>query len=456
MTAYTQLQKFLLGKNARTRRAGKNIYASLAIKGGSMLVTFAAVPLSLEYISQEKYGVWITLSSIIAWINFFDVGLGNGLKNKLAQALANNNLQLGKIYISTAYAILASLIVIVALIFLVVNSWIDWTAVLNTEKSLSNELQQLALIVFNLFFIQFIFQLVRTVLHADQRSAIGNSFGPLGSLISLIILFILIRTTEGSLIYLGIAYGLPPVLVLMLASMYLYKRDYKRIAPSLKAVDFSHARTLLSLGVKFFIIQISMLVLFQSSNIMIAQIFGPMDVASFSIAFKYFSVIGMLFSIIVMPFWSAFTEAWEKKDINWMKQSIKNLFYLWIGFVFLGLCLVLFSDLIFQLWLGKEKLTTIEITLALKICLFLYFASFTFGGIFTVVINGLGKILLQTYCSIVGALLFVPLALFFAKIVGLGLESVVVASILANFYAFIAPVHCFKLINNKATGIWNR
>jgi len=456
MTTLSVIQRILLGQSKRTVKAGKNIYASLIIKGLSMLVSFAAIPISLDYITQAKYGVWITLSTIITWISFFDIGLGNGLKNKLAQALANKDFELGKVYVSTAYAILTMVITVIVVVFLGINSFIDWTSILNTDKSMSKELRHLAFIVFNLFFAQFILQLIRTVLHADQRSAVGNLFGPLGSLVSLIVLVILIRTTEGSLVLLGLTYGLAPVLVLICANLYFYKRDYTMIAPSLKYVDFSYAKTLLSLGIKFFIIQISMLVLFQSSTLIIAQVYGPMEVASFSIAFKYFSVIGMLFSIIIVPFWAAFTEAWEKKDLSWIKKTIKKLFCLWLLFVLIGLCLVFFSNTIFDLWLGPEKMKSIRITNTLKYCLFLYFTMFTFGGIFTIFINGLGKILIQTYASIIGAVLFIPLALLFAKTFQFGLESVVIASILANFYSFIAPIQCFKLVNGKARGIWNR
>lgn len=456
MPSFELIGRLLLGKSKRTIRAGKNIYASLAIKGISMLVSFAAVPISLEYINQSRYGVWITLSSIIAWINFFDIGLGNGLKNKLAQALANEDYTLGKTYVSTAYAILAMVILAVALLFWILNAFVDWTTILNTDKSMKDELTALSYIVFSLFFIRFVFQLIRTVLHADQRSGIGNSFGPMGSLISLICLLILIRTTEGSLILLGTTYAVAPVLVLIIANIYFYQKDYKSIAPSLKSVDFSHGKKLLSLGTKFFIIQVSMLVLFQSSNLIIAHIYGPTEVASFSIAFKYFSIIGMLFSIIIVPYWAAFTEAWEKKDITWIKGTIKSLFYIWLVFVVVGLCLVFFSDFAFEVWLGAEKLKTINISTNLKYFLFLYFITFTFGGVFTIFINGLGKVMLQTYASIIGALIFLPLALLFANVFKLGMESVVIASILANSYSFIAPIQCFKILNGKATGIWNR
>ena len=110
--------------NTRTKLAIKNIIGSLFVKGGSILISLLIVPLTINYVSTEKYGIWLTLSSIIAWFSFFDIGLGNGLKNKLAHAIANEDHNLAKIYISTTYAILAILVAIFILVFFVFNHFI--------------------------------------------------------------------------------------------------------------------------------------------------------------------------------------------------------------------------------------------------------------------------------------------------------------------------------------------
>jgi O-antigen/teichoic acid export membrane protein len=93
----------------------------------------------------------------------------------------------------------------------------------------------------------------------------------------------------------------------------------------------------------------------------------------------------------------------------------------------------------------------------LKYLLVLYFLLHTFGGIFNMFINGVGKIKLQTISLVTGALLFVPLAIGFIKYLGMGMEGIVLASIIANFYTpFIAPIQYYRIINNKANGIWNK
>ena len=89
----------------RTVKAKKNIIASVFIKGLSMIVGFLIVRITLDYLSQNTYGIWLTLTSFLAWFSFFEIGLGSGLRNKLAEALAVKNYELGKSYVSTTYAI---------------------------------------------------------------------------------------------------------------------------------------------------------------------------------------------------------------------------------------------------------------------------------------------------------------------------------------------------------------
>ena len=81
--------KNLLNKgHSRSVNAKKNILASLVIKGCSIAISLILVPLTIHYVNPTKYGIWLTLSSMVSWFGFFDIGFGNGLRNKFAEAKA--------------------------------------------------------------------------------------------------------------------------------------------------------------------------------------------------------------------------------------------------------------------------------------------------------------------------------------------------------------------------------
>ena len=51
--------------DVRSIRAKRNIIGSLLIKGWSILVQLILVPLTMDYLSPEVYGIWLTVSSIM-------------------------------------------------------------------------------------------------------------------------------------------------------------------------------------------------------------------------------------------------------------------------------------------------------------------------------------------------------------------------------------------------------
>ena len=106
------------------------------------------VPLLLNYLDAERYGIWLTLTSIVGWFTFFDAGLGNGLRNQLTKALANGDLQLGKELVSTTYAIISILFIGALLIFYCINPFLKWNQILNTSSVPVKELSLLMGIIY--------------------------------------------------------------------------------------------------------------------------------------------------------------------------------------------------------------------------------------------------------------------------------------------------------------------
>jgi len=437
----------------RSLLAKKNILASFIIKGLSIAIGLVLVPLTINYLDATKYGIWITLSSVIGWFGFFDIGLGNGLRNKFAKALAMNKHELARIYVSTTYAILSLIIGGVLLLFFLVNPFLDWNNILNVGQDvvISTELRLLALMIFTFFCLRFVFKLITTILIADQRPAKASLFNLIGQIIALISIYMLTKTTEGNLLYLGIALSGAPVLVLIFSSAWFFNGKYKAYRPSLKLVDFSKAKGLLNLGVKFFIIQIAGVLLYSTNNIIITQLFGPEQVTPYNVAFKYFSVLSMVFAIVISPFWSAFTEAWTKNEISWIKNIMRKLFMLWCILVLCGIIMLIFSDWIYNVWIGDK----VKIPFLISVLVLAWAVLNTWIGIFGHFLNGLGKVKMQMYIGISAAVLNVPLAVFLGE--KYGIEGVLSANILVlSIGVWLYPIQYYKLINNKAKGIFNK
>ena len=448
------IKEFFTKGHERTLLAKKNIIGSFGLKGLSILIQFLLIPLTLDYLNPTKYGIWLTLSAVIGWLGFFDIGLGNGLRNKLTEALALNDLKLAKNYISTTYAILFLIITCVLIFFLVINPYLNWSKILNTTPEMAGELSWIAVIVFTFFSVRFVLNLIGVVFSANQLPIYNDAFTLLGNLIALISIFIITKISQGSLLFISISYSAAPVLILIFVSLYFFNGKFKSIKPSFKAINLKYYKPLIGLGLKFFILQISVLVIFSTDNMIITQILGPAEVTPYNIAFKYFSIPILFFSIIMSPFWSAFTDAMTKNDMNWIKKSISKLIKTWILVVVIGVVfLIAISGYFYSIWVGDK----VYIPVLLSIFMGLYAIIMTWNNIFTFLINGIGKIKLQMYYGIIGMIINIPLSIFFAKNLEMGSSGVILGTCISLFFGTVfGPIQVFKIIKGNANGIWNK
>ena len=335
--------------------------------------------------------------------------------------------------------------------FLIINPFLDWSLILNTSTSMKAELSVLALIVFAFFSIQFVLKLITTIVTANQQPARASLFNLIGSVFSLILIFILTKTTSGNLIYLGWVLGAAPVVVLIVSSLWFYNHEYKKFAPSFAYVRFKFARNLMSIGVQFFIIQIAAVIIYQTTNMIITQLYGPSEVTPYNIAFRYFGVIPMIFSIVMSPFWSAFTEAWVLKDMAWIKSTVNKLRIIWI--ITVGICLImlLLSNVLYKAWVGND----IIVPNSVSICVAFYVIVNAWNAIYSQFLNGIGRIRLQLYVAVIGSAINIPLALTLGK--NLGVYGIVLSSIIICLMPGIyGPIQYHKIISGKARGIWDK
>lgn len=436
----------------RSIKIKKNILESILIKGGSVLVSLFLVPLTIDYVNPSRYGIWLTISSVVAWVSFLDIGLTQGLRNKFAEAKADGDDARAQVYVSTAYALLAIIFCGVWLLFLVVNPFLNWATMLGISAKMSSEVSVLAVIVFTYFCIQFVLKISNTILIADQHPSKAAFIDFLGQLLSLVFILILIKTTTSSLMLLGLALCLSPLLVLLGANFFLFGGKYQKYRPRIDKINFSYSKDLLNLGLFFFVIQIAFIIQYQTANFIIAQNFGTEDVVSYNVVFKYFGLLEMISIIFVAPFWSASTEAFMKGDIPWIRSSIKHYNRLNVLLAGGSIIMLLLASNVYELWLGKG---TVDINFQLSLWGFLFFNVSIFSGKYVEFLNGISALRLQFFASMISPFVYVISALILIKYFHIGVHAVFIAAIIANFNGFIlAPLQYFQIIEKNKRGIW--
>lgn len=436
--------------NERSIAVKKNIAASLVLKCISILVSLQVVPLTIDYVNPTKYGIWLTLSSIIAWLSYFDLGFAHGFRNRFAEAKAKGDIKLAREYVSTTYVVLFLLFSVILLITLIVNNYLDWSGILNIDSVYEDELS----IVFSLLACFFCMNIVAgvftTMLAADQKPALASLVQTSGQVLAFVCIYILTKTTSGSLSVLALAFsGVPCILLIVVSAIAFHTRRYKMIIPSLHDVRFSLTRNILGLGGQFFVIMLSMLFIFQFVNIILSRVQGPEAVTQYNIAYKYFNVLNMTFVIVLTPFWSAFTDAYTKKDYDWMRSVLKKLEKLWLLCIPALLLMIICSGFLYQWWIGNS----VVIPFSLSVCMAIYVLFQTGGNVYMYLINGTSKVRLQLIIYLLFALISIPMMEYCCK--HYGIEGIlVVPSAAFALQAFVGRMQILKMINGTAKGIW--
>ena len=86
----------------RYRRIAVTAISAVGAKGIGIVTVLISVPLTVEYLGAERFGLWMTISSISALLSFSDFGMGGGLLNAIAQADgAGNRVTAQKAFSST-------------------------------------------------------------------------------------------------------------------------------------------------------------------------------------------------------------------------------------------------------------------------------------------------------------------------------------------------------------------
>ena len=428
-----------------------NIFFSGFLKIVGLLTSLVIVPITINYLNNEVYGIWMTITSILYWITTFDIGLGNGMRNYLAEALATNDTKLGKKYISTTMLLLSLIALSMAIVLLYPLITINFNSFFNTNAIAGNELRMAVVIAVGFTLMNFVLKNIGMIFVAMQKYAINDLLSISGNVIALIIIYILTKVTTGNLVLVVLASTMTSCVVFLLAAIPLFWK-HPELKPSLRFFDKSLGKKIVGKGFGFFVIQISScLVIFGAANFFITQSCGPTAVTTYNIAYKFFNLLVIAYTIILAPMWNAYTDAYVKGDMQWIKATFNKALKFWVLSICGGLGMLLICNLFYKLWIGNM----VNVPLSVSASTLVYVCFFNLNNCATYLINGLNKIFVQIIISLAVTALYIITVLAFGR--KLGVEGIVLS--MAASYAVMSVVHlyqCRKLINGKADGIWNK
>jgi O-antigen/teichoic acid export membrane protein len=352
----------------RYRRAGITASSSFIAKALNILISFLSVPLTVHYLGAERYGVWLTISSLITWMAMTDFGLaGNALVNVLAEASGREDRVGAQHYTASAFWALSGVSVLAGIISVASFRFIPWRAVFRVSEATSTHELQMACGLTLLFFVlAFPLSIQNSIYSAYQDGFLANIWGISANAVSLVAL-VFVSRTHGGLPQLVLALSGTRAVVSIANVLFLFRR-YHWLVPAPSAVRWSCVKRLFSLGGKYLVTQLASLGIYQSQPIIITQILGPAKVVIFVVAYKIISLPMDLSFMATQPLVSAFGEAKARNDWHWIQGAYRNAVKASLLFgIPLVAVIALTAKPLIRIWAGKIAVPSTSLIIWLSI-----------------------------------------------------------------------------------------
>lgn len=382
----------------RNNLVRKNIILSVIFKGISVALSLLLLPLTVNYLSQVEYGIWVTLLGVLSWVNYLDMGIGPGLRNKLTEAISLEDVQSFKSYLSSGIVMIAGLCITASIILYGSLQFADLNKILNTTEVSSELLYYATLYTGIIVLLLFLLSIMDQVYNAFQQTAVPGFVGVIQSILMIGFIYFLIYFNYRNMLYFILAFGISAVSSKLGMGVWFFSR-HKRLLPGSKFVNKGHMGNLVSLSAKFLLLNVACIFIYSSADFMITLRLGPELVRDFDIVFKVFYFISTLYFFMFNPLWSAYTDAYVKKDFNWIRRTLRKTTLLIIP-VILAVIVVAFNiRLIAHIWTGIE----LNIPDSLPFAIGLYTIGLYWLANWNYFINGSGQVNLEIIVSVVAA-----------------------------------------------------
>ncbi len=425
----------------------RNIFVSFALKGLSLVLGFFSYPLYMRYFDNESVlGVWLTILSIMSMIIMFDFGFGNGLRNKLIKPLLDNDTERQNKLITSTYFSTAVMSILVFGILLTLILSIDMNAFMgiNTEIISPSVLKLSLIIVVASICLEFTLKNITVILQALQKQALANTFA-LISTISLMLfsLTAVINNPESKLLAISIFYAIVINVPLIIGTIVVLKRLFPRYRVIKTDLSKEVIREVALLGIGFFLIQLMLLVINSTNELLISNFYGSNVTVAYTDYNKLIQIVISLFATITLPYWSMVTKMKEQHDKAGIYKLIKKLMIFVIIFILILALVGLFFQPLLDIWLGERSIVVDTKTL-------LFFMIFAILWIFVLsfssIANGLSIVKRQIILYAAAAVTKISFSLIFGLAYRgrFGWEYIILSNIFAcSILAIGLPVICF-------------
>ncbi|MBF0694112.1 MAG: oligosaccharide flippase family protein [Flavobacterium sp.] len=419
-------------------------------KGVSGLSLFISIPVLIQYLGQDTYGVWLLIYALFQLVLIMDFGIQSNLKTKIPVFYYNNQTDSVVSYIKSTYKIsvfIAIGIFLIAAVAIYASDLKDLLNITTFSSSFINEIFLLNIFLFCLNFITGIHKSLYVAFLKGKYAEESLAVNQLGILVLIIIATIAFPDIDDStkIIVMTLLHGFFSLLVNIAYTIRFSKmQNINFLGASSQNQVFTS--DILKLGCKFMILQVGMLIFFIVDNYIISNNFMPKDVVPYDSVNRIFQLPLMLLFAALTPLWSMFYKNYADRDQKALLGTFKKFNIYFVAITVAVIVLALICPFIIHIWIKQElKIPNLLIFYIAIVTLMRIFVAFYSNFLY-----GVGRLNIFIFIIVITVLLKIPLT-YFLMGHGYGINSVVIAtSILMIPWVVGIPLQSYMIVRRLA------
>lgn len=368
--------------------------------------SFAVFPLALAYLGTERFGVLVTLTSFVLLFAFLDFGIGNALMNATARSDGKTDKAEVVAAVAQAYRLAAIICGIGLLIAMVIPLWptenLSLLLGVSSEKARAEIRPAMGALVV-LLAIGVPVSLAQRIQMGQQRGYWANLWQAGGSLLTIIAALIAIKLDSGLFGLLVATVGTPVAAQLLNSALFFaHNQNLRRVVFTKHLAGTPH---LIHTSLGFFGLQVIAAITFQSGPAIISYLNGASQASEYAAAFRLYSVPLAITSVVTLPLWPAYSQAYARGDMQWVNRRFVQAILITLGTagaITIGIYFLRYP--IMQTWMHDTSLISQQTHLAFVALSLVTILSANVASL----LNGLGIVRFQLWSS--AAMAFVSIA----------------------------------------------
>jgi Membrane protein involved in the export of O-antigen and teichoic acid len=341
----------------RYRRIGLTTASGFAVRMITTVIGLVTVPLILGALGKSRYGLWSTITTLVAWVALFDLGLSNGLVNRLAKAYGKEDLEDANRYFTTAFVAMMGLAGLLVICLALTIPLLPWSSFLGVRGEVDNGTVVWSIAAaLGAFVIAMPLAIVPQLFAAFQRSYLTNAFSLIGALVGFAVL-ILALAMNASMPFLVLAFSSGAVVASALGLVYALGGGFRWLKIRRRYISWTTLRSLMSLSVPMFLFQIGALAVNETQSIILARRCGLATVADFGIVMRLYLLTASLIQLGTGSFIPPLREAHERGDWLWVRTAFRRTLVIRLGIASVGaVTMIWLGNDILRVWLGRSDI----------------------------------------------------------------------------------------------------